>query len=64
MQHYYCRCTLNRLILILLGRCQQHRGNRFIINLVDYFSKWPEAEAIPNTSAESVAHFLYKMMYL
>lgn len=38
------------------------RGNRFIITLVDYFSKWPEAEAIPNKSAESVAHFLYKMM--
>ena len=38
------------------------RGNRFIVTLVDYFSKWPEAEAIPNKSAKSVAHSLYKMM--
>ena len=34
------------------------RGNRFIITLVDYFSKWPEAEAIPNKSAESVVQYL------
>ena len=37
------------------------RGNRYIITLVDYFSKWPEAEPLPNKSANSVALFLYKM---
>ena len=39
----------------------QH-GNRFIITLVDFFSKWPEAEALPDKSAKSVSLFLYKMM--
>ena len=38
------------------------RGNRYIVTLVDYFSKWPEAEALPDKTAETVALFLYKMM--
>ena len=38
------------------------RGNRFIVTLVDYFSKWPEAKAIPDKTAKSVALFLYEMM--
>ena len=37
------------------------RGNRYIITLVDYFSKWQEAEPLPNKSANSVALFLYKI---
>ena len=38
------------------------RGNRYIVTLVDYFSKWPEAEPLPNKSAKEVALFLYRMM--
>ena len=38
------------------------RGNKYIVTLVDYFSKWPEAEALPDKSAKGVALFLYKMM--
>jgi len=38
------------------------RGNKYIVMLVDYFSKWPEAEPLPNKSAKGVALFLYKMM--
>lgn len=38
------------------------RGNRFIVTLVDYFSKWPEAEPLPDKTATGVALFLYKMM--
>ena len=34
-------------------------GNRYIITLVDYFSKWPEAAALPDKKAEGVALFLY-----
>ncbi len=37
-------------------------GNKYIVTLVDYFSKWPEAEALPNKSAEEVALFLYRIM--
>ncbi|KAI6660697.1 Gag-pol fusion protein [Oopsacas minuta] len=38
------------------------RGNKYIITLVDYFSKWPEADALPDKSAKGVALFLYKTM--
>ena len=38
------------------------RGNKYIVTLVDYFSKWPEAEAMADKSANSVALFLYKMI--
>ena len=37
-------------------------GNRYIITLVDYFSKWPEAAALPDKGAEGVALFLYCMI--
>ncbi|KAL5503499.1 hypothetical protein EMCRGX_G010456 [Ephydatia muelleri] len=37
------------------------RGNRYIIVATDYFSKWPEAAALPNKNAISVATFLYSL---
>jgi len=35
-------------------------GYRYIATLMDYFSKWPEAEPIQNKKAETVAGFLYR----
>ena len=37
-------------------------GYRYIVTLVDYFSKWPEAEPIKDKRAETVAGFLYRMI--
>ncbi len=37
-------------------------GNRYIIVLTDYLTKWPEAEAIPNKEAKTVAKFLTKIV--
>ena len=37
------------------------RGNRYIIAATDYFTKWPEAAAIVDKSAVSVAPFLYSL---
>ena len=34
------------------------RGNRFALVLMDYFTKWPEALALPNMTAETVAEAL------
>lgn len=34
------------------------RGNRFVCVVMDYFSKWPEAYALPNHEAETVASVL------
>ena len=36
--------------------------NQYIITLMDYFSKWPEAEAVKSKSAETAALFLYKVV--
>ena len=33
-------------------------GNRYIVVLIDYFSKWPEAFPVPNQEAETVARVL------
>ena len=37
-------------------------ANSYIATLTDYFSKWPEAQAIPNKSAKCVANFIFKMI--
>ena len=37
-------------------------GNQYIVTLMDYFSKWPEAEAVKSKSAETVAMFLYRVI--
>ena len=36
--------------------------NQYIITLMDYFSKWPEAKVVKSKSAETVALFLYKVI--
>ena len=43
---------------------ETERGNCCIITLVDYFSKWPEAEPIADKTARTVAAFLYKIIYM
>lgn len=48
-----------RVGLDIIGPLQETRkGNKYIITLVDYFTKWPEAKAIPNTTSEEVILFL------
>ncbi len=35
-------------------------GNRFILTMIDYLSKWAEAYALPNNKAETVADCIIK----
>src|ERR1043166_179019 len=35
-------------------------GNRYIITAIDYFSRWPEAAAVPAANANEVAKFIYQ----
>ena len=37
------------------------KGNRYIVTLVDYFSKWPEAAPLPDKTAAGVGLFLYEL---
>ena len=36
-------------------------GNRYIVTLVDYFSKWPEAAPLKDKSAAGIALFLFHL---
>lgn len=38
------------------------RGNKYIITITDYFSKWAEAGALPDKSALGVAKFIYSVV--
>ena len=38
-------------------------GNQYCITLTDYFSKWPEAEAVPTKEASHVAAFHLKKIF-
>ena len=37
------------------------RGNKYVIPLTDYFSKWAEATAHPDKTADGVARFMYSV---
>ena len=36
------------------------KKNRYLVVAMDYFTKWPEARAIPDAKAETVAKFLFE----
>ncbi|CAG8761445.1 14916_t:CDS:2, partial [Rhizophagus irregularis] len=39
-------------------------GNRYLIIAMDYFTKWPEARAISNIKAETVANLFMKKLFV
>ena len=45
----------------LIGPLPTTRGNKYVITLVDYFSKWPEAAPLQDKTAKGVALFLYDL---
>ncbi len=42
---------------------QTAHGNKYIITLTDYFSKWAEADALKDKSAGNVAKFVYNVRF-
>ena len=63
-KHYNLRCTLVSILQVgidLIGPLPlTAKGNKYIVTLLDYFSKWPEAAPLPNKTAIGVANFLYE----
>ena len=39
------------------------RGNKYIITLTDYFTKWAEAAPLPDKTALGVAKFMYSVSF-
>lgn len=52
-----------RIGIDLIGPLKSSKkGNKYIITCSDYFSKWVEAKALPDKTAESVAKFLLSLI--
>ena len=41
---------------------QTAQGNRYIVTLTDYFSKWAEAAPLPSKHAAGVSKFIYSVV--
>ena len=57
LKQYLVGAPMERLAMDILG-FQTPRGNRFVLVVTDYFSKWTELYAIPNQEATTVAEKL------
>ena len=66
MQKYQVGVPMERVAIDVMGPLPASaRGNRYVIVMADYFTKWAEAIATPNQEAKTVAdvfvrHFLTK----
>jgi len=59
MRQYNSGAPFERIGLDVLGPFPAStRGNKFLLVVMDYFSKWPEAWPIPNMAAETCASAL------
>ena len=56
LQLHQVGAPLERVAMDILGPLPPTRqGNRYILVIMDYFTKWPEAYALPNQEARVVA---------
>ena len=59
MKDYRVGNPFERIAIDVIGPIKTTRaGNRFICVVMDYFTKWPEAYALPNHKAKTVAEVL------
>ena len=53
---YVVGAPLERVAIDVMGPLvRSTKGNRYLLVVMDYFSKWPEAYALPNQEAKTVA---------
>ena len=61
MQMYHVGAPLERIAIDILGPLPDtEQGNRYALIVMNYFSKWTEVHAMPDQTAEAVAHMLIK----
>ena len=59
MQQFNVGSPFERVAVDILGPLPvTERGNKFLIVLMDYFTKWPEVMPVPNQEAETIAEVL------
>ena len=58
----YCIIIIMQVGIDLIGPLPTTKNNnKYVVTLVDYFSKWPEAAPLPDKTAAGVAMFLYEL---
>jgi hypothetical protein len=51
----------DHIVIDLIGPCKlTQKKNRYIITAIDYLTKWPEAKAVPNKEASTIAKFIFE----
>lgn len=55
--------TFHVVAVDLMTRTRSYEGNRYLIVAQDYFTKWPEAKAVPEKTAKAVAEFLEEFIF-
>ncbi|GBO26646.1 hypothetical protein AVEN_126021-1 [Araneus ventricosus] len=61
LQRYNVGAPFERMVLDILGPFPvTSKGNRYVLVLMDYFTKWPEAIPIPDQEASTVAEELVR----
>jgi hypothetical protein len=59
MHQYNVGPPFERIAIDITGPFpERDRGNRYFLVAMDYFTKWPEVNAIPNQEATTVADVL------
>ncbi len=61
MQSYNVGAPMERMVLDVIGPPPlSARGNKYLLIVTDYFTKWPEAFPIPNQETVTIAKALVK----
>ena len=61
MRQYNVGAPTERIALDILGPLPvSEEGNKYLLVVSDYFTKWPEAYSLPNQEAITVAEVLVK----
>ncbi|KAJ8014587.1 hypothetical protein DPEC_G00017180 [Dallia pectoralis] len=64
LQQYQVGAPMDRVAVDVLGPFPRTpRGNRFVVVAMDYFTKWPEAYAVPDQEAAIVCEVLIEGMF-
>lgn len=64
LQQYQVGAPMERVGVDILGPFPTtDRGNRYVLVAMDYFTKWPEAYAVPDQSASTTAEHLVSEMF-
>jgi hypothetical protein len=58
MHQYNVGAPFERIIDVAVSFPGSNQGNRYLLFTMDYFTKWPEAYAIPNQEASTIAEAL------